>query len=203
MFPAGPGGDGNLFPPGPGSGPRPGFDFSPDAPNINEFLLPPVPNEYELQNRLNRLRGTSSPPPPPPFFANNAPNFYIPVQTSSFHRTHGASGHPPTDNVFGSQTATLNREKVKESITETKIDIDDSLYELPENSEFELGDGLIENLGTVAGDLLETENITKQEEDVVLEQIKEEYGFEDIKNVFDDDFVPDNGKTLQQNFPFC
>ena len=122
MFPPGAAGDGNLFPKGPGSGSRPGFDFPPSAPNINEFLLPPVPNEYELQNGLNRLRGTSSPPPPPPFFANNAPNFHIPAQTSSFHRTPGASGHPPTDNVFGSQTATLNREKGKENITEIKID---------------------------------------------------------------------------------
>ena len=68
-----------------------------------------------------------------------------------------------------SQAATLTREKVKDGITETKIDIDDSLYELPKNSELELGDGLIENLGVVAGDLLDTENITKQEEDKVLE----------------------------------
>ena len=52
-----------------------------------------------------------------------------------------------------SQAATLTREKVKDGITETKIDIDDSLYELAKNSELELGDGLIENLGVVAGDL--------------------------------------------------
>ena len=63
----------------------------------------------------------------------------------------------------------MTREKVKDGITKTKIDIDDSLYELPKNSELELGDGLIENLGVVAGDLLDTENITKQEEDKVLE----------------------------------
>ena len=68
-----------------------------------------------------------------------------------------------------SQAATLTREKVKDGITETKIDIDDSLYELAKNSELELGDGLIENLGVVAGGLLDTENITKQEEDKVLE----------------------------------
>ena len=52
-----------------------------------------------------------------------------------------------------SQTATLTRKKVKDGITETKIDIDDSLYELAKNSELELGDGLIENLRVVAGDL--------------------------------------------------
>ena len=48
----------------------------------------------------------------------------------------------------------MTREKIKDGnlITETKIDIDDTLYKLPENSELELGDGLIENLGL----LLET-----------------------------------------------
>ena len=68
---------------------------------------------------------------------------------------------------FGSQTATVTREKIKDGnlITETKIDIDDTLYKLPENSELELGDGLIENLGVVAGDLLDAENITKQQEE--------------------------------------
>ena len=73
----------------------------------------------------------------------------------------------PANNFFGSQTATMTREKIKDGnlITETKIDIDDTLYKLPENSELELGDGLIENLGVVAGDLLDAENITKQQEE--------------------------------------
>ena len=40
---------------------------------------------------------------------------------------------------------------------------------------------------------LDAENITRQEEeDVVLEQIKEEYGFEDIKDAFDDGYVPNS-----------
>ena len=48
-------------------------------------------------------------------------------------------------------------------------------------------------MGVAAGDLLDAENITRQEEeDVVLEQIKEEYGFEDIKDAFDDGYVPDS-----------
>ena len=61
----------------------------------------------------------------------------------------------------------MTREKIKDGnlITETKIDIDDTLYKLPENSELELGDGLIKNLGVVAGDLLDAENITKQQEE--------------------------------------
>ena len=55
------------------------------------------------------------------------------------------------------------REKVPEvdTVTETIVDIDDTLHELPENYELELGDGLIENLGVAAGDLLDAQNITK------------------------------------------
>ena len=53
-------------------------------------------------------------------------------------------------------------------MTETKVDIDDTLYELPENSELKLAEGLIENLGVAAGDLLDAENITKQEEEYVV-----------------------------------
>ena len=48
-------------------------------------------------------------------------------------------------------------------------------------------------MGVAAGDLLEAENISRQGvEDVVLEQIKEEYGFEDIKDAFDNGYVPDS-----------
>ena len=48
-------------------------------------------------------------------------------------------------------------------------------------------------MGVAAGDLVSAENTTRQEEeDVVLEQIKEEYGFEDIKDAFDDGYVPNS-----------
>ena len=56
-----------------------------------------------------------------------------------------------------------------------------------------MGDGFIENLGVEAEDLFQLENVTKQqEEDLVLEQIKQEYGFEDIKESFDEGKVPEN-----------
>ena len=94
--------------------------------------------------------------------------------------------------MYGSQTVTLTPESLTKP-TETKIDIEDTLYELPGNSDLVLGDGLIENLAVVAGDLLDAENITKQEEeDVVLEKIIEEYGFEDIKEAFNEGQVPEN-----------
>ena len=79
------------------------------------------------------------------------------------------------------------------TVTETKTDIDDTLYKLPENSELELGDGLIENLGVTAGDLLDTENMTKkEEEDAALEQIKEKYVFKTSKMLL----MTDMSKTM-------
>ena len=98
LFPPGPGGD--LFPPRPVPGQGPGLP--PLPPSINDFIPPRVPEDYEIQQILNQLRGTST-YSPPPFFGNNAPTFHIPAQTSSFtRRSARASG-----NLYGSQTATL------------------------------------------------------------------------------------------------
>ena len=62
-------------------------------------------------------------------------------------------------------------QKVK---TDTQAAIDGALYELPDNHpDLELGDGLLQIIGTNAEDLFQADNITKkEEEDVVLEQIK-------------------------------
>ena len=52
---------------------------------------------------------------------------------------------------------------------------------------------MLETLRTNAKDLFQTDNITKkEEEDVILEQIKEEYGFEDIMETMDKRNVPEN-----------
>ena len=49
-----------------------------------------------------------------------------------------------------------------------------------------LGDGLLNWLGVEADDILDREFVSrKQEEDPVLEQIKEEYNFDEIKDAFD------------------
>ena len=56
-----------------------------------------------------------------------------------------------------------------------------------------MGDGFIENLGGEAEDVFQPENINKQKEkDLALVQIKQEYGFEDIKESFDEGKVPEN-----------
>ena len=49
-------------------------------------------------------------------------------------------------------------------------------------SYLELGDGLTDTLGVERNDLLDSNFITPQKEnDVVLEQIKEDYNFDEIK----------------------
>ena len=89
----------------------------------------------------------------------------------------------------------MTREKGKESDTvyETRHQTDDSLYELPVYDELELGDGLVKNLGVEANDVLDAENITRQEEeDVVLEQTKKDYNFGEIKEPFDEGTIPES-----------
>ena len=74
----------------------------------------------------------------------------------------------------------------------TQITINDTLYELPEHTALELGDVLIENLGVAAEDLVQIDNVTKEEEALILEKVKEEYGFDDIKESFNKRKVPEN-----------
>lgn len=70
------------------------------------------------------------------------------------------------------------------------LQIDDTIYEMPEQPDLELGDGLIDRLGVKANGLLDSNFVTPQEEnDVVLEQIKEDYNFDEIKNSFDQGIV--------------
>ena len=70
------------------------------------------------------------------------------------------------------------------------MQIDDTIYELPEQPDLELGNGLINTLGVEANDLLDSNFITSQEEnDVVLEQIKQDYNFDETKDTFDKDIV--------------
>ena len=151
------GGDRNLFTPDTPGPQNKNNLFIPEVSNFND-IFNPLPEEYDLQQRLNlrqpevddllqqrlnNLRGIPNPNPPTPpeevlFFANNAPNFHIPAQTSNFnpHRktNPGSSGEVGND-LSGSQTATLTRgEKVKEKI-DTQLAIDDALYELPDNPE--------------------------------------------------------------------
>ena len=71
----------------------------------------------------------------------------------------------------------------------TKQEIDDFLYELPDNGmpTLELGDKLIQALGTEAEDLFDPNAPpTKEEEDEILKKIIDEYKVEDIKDTMDE-----------------
>ena len=101
-------GGSNLFPPGPPPPPLP--------PNVPQPPAPSIPDEFELQNRFDILRGNGEPPQnvfnlPPTilFFANNASDFHIPAQSSSFNR-RSTGNAPSSGNLFGLQTATMARE---------------------------------------------------------------------------------------------
>ena len=59
---------------------------------------------------------------------------------------------PPGPSLFGSQTQSLTREKSKEK-NDTQLAIDDTLYELLQDTVFELGNGFIENFGVEAEDI--------------------------------------------------
>ena len=118
---------------------------------------------------------------------NSCGNFHIPAQLSSayFNRNEKPSG-----NLFGSLTQV--KEKVAEKFVQNSLqkELDDTIYELPDPPKLELGDGLLNTLGVQADDILEQKFVNqKQQEDTVLEQIKKEYNFDEIKDAFDEDTV--------------
>ena len=108
-----------------------------------------------LQQKLNNLRGISNPTPQAqpnevPFFANVS-NCHIPAQTSSFNLSkktnlNSSGGGGGLETAAGSQAATAIRgEKVREK-TGAQIAIDNALYELPDNTDLELGDSVLEKM---------------------------------------------------------
>ena len=94
------------------------------------------------------------------------------------------------NNLFGSQTETLTREK-EETKDKVLEEIDEKIYELRDPPKLELGDGLANVLSAEAEDILEDNFInSKKLEDDALENKKEEYGFEEIQDVFDEASLP-------------
>ena len=105
----------------------------------------------------------------------------------------------PTNNLFGSKTETLTRGK-EEIRDEVQKELDDKIYELPgELLNLELGDALANILGAEAEDILDKNFVNKKKlEDEALENIKEEYGFKEIKDPIDEASVPH-----QLDFFYC
>lgn len=82
------------------------------------------------------------------------------------------------------QTLTKEREELKD----VQKELDDKIYELPDNPpKLELGEGLGNLLGLEVEDFLDERFVNiKEFEDVALENIKVEYGLGEIKDVFDE-----------------
>ena len=78
--------------------------------------------------------------------------------------------------------------KEKEKIID---EIDNKIYELPDLPKLELGYGLLNTLDVEAEDILDDQFVNpKQLEEKTIEQIKEEYNFDEIKDAFDRAAVP-------------
>ena len=75
----------------------------------------------------------------------------------------------------------------KEKKKKFRKELGNTVYESPDPSKLEQGDGLLNSLGVETDDILEQKSVNqKQQEDAVLEQIKEEYNFDEIKDAFDE-----------------
>ena len=176
------GGNNNLF--GPGGEP-------PSLPSIEDFLnggprpppkLPPAPS---INGNLFNNTDTGILP------ATNDFN----VQTSRanlFVLPTIWSNKGTGNNLFGSQVAMADpREEEKK--TKTQQDVDDFLYELPERTmpDLELGDGLLNSLGTNAQNLFDVNAppSKKEEEEEILKDIMDEYEIDKIRDTMDEIFT--------------
>lgn len=122
-------------------------------------------------------------------------NLHVPAQTSSSNFNTKA----PSWNLFRSQTQTLTREKeeIKDSVQK---ELDNKTDELTDPPKLELGNTLINLLGAEADDFLENKFVNKKEqEDAVLELVKEEYNFNFEFWEFIDFLSSDRGQNLMAN----
>ena len=148
----------------PGSGPA-GF---------NPFQPPPPSDPFTSRGRFN-----PSPLQAPSF--NNFGNLNFGAQPSNLNKPN-----------VGNETALVlkqlpwqNKKKIYPT-DDVRLQIDDTIYELTEQSDLEIGNGLIDTLGVEANDLLDSDFVTAQEDiDAVWEQIKEDYNFDETKETFD------------------
>ena len=157
-------------------------NFSPppsSPPTFNNFISPPQP------------------PPPPPLTFNN---FNLPPLPPL--PTFNQPSPPTFNNVFSQlpkERSTFQPQHPLEAIlTRTKPEpekvienIDTEIYKLLDPLKIEIGDSLLNILSTDAEDILKDDYVNdKVWEDKTMEQIKDEYNFDDIKDAFDDGQVP-------------
>ena len=137
--------------------------------NNNNFSPPPSPplvlfrSYHHLQPRPFNLhfQFCNSFQPPPPRFDDYFGNFHIPAQLSSANFGNREQGL--SENIFGSQTETLTREKDQEKVVQDSVqqELGDTIYQLPNPPKLELGDGFLNLLGVEADDILEQNILIK------------------------------------------
>ena len=160
------------------------FGVPPSLPTIEDFLdggtRPPQPSPPPPPSASSLFETKSNPfaAPPTNFNLNNS----IVGPPTSFESLKGIG-----NNLFGSQAA----EAVRENKTKTKAqdEIDDFLYEMPENvPKLNLGDGFLNSLGTQAEDLFNNDAppTKKDKEEEILQKIMDEYEIEKIRDTMDE-----------------
>ena len=95
---------------------------------------------------------------------------------------------PIGNNIFGSIGAMMDP-KTRREKSKTTNEIDDLLYELPDDSQLphlEMGDGLLDTLGNEGEDIIDGALNRKEEEDLIFEKIIDEYNIPGIKDEMDE-----------------
>ena len=148
-----------------------GLSPPPSPPSFKNFQQPPLPPPSSFKNFI-------SPPPPPP----QTP----PVP--SFNNFLLLPSPPPQPlSLFGSQTI-VETMPPKEKIID---EIDNAIYKMCDPPKIELGYSLLNVLTTKAEDILADNFVNdKATEEKTIEQLKDEYKFDEIKDAFDEGAVP-------------
>ena len=149
----------------------PGFPFPPPP------CFQPLPESFIDSSQPQQFRPD-----------NSFGNFHVTAQLSS---ANFSRNEKPPDILFDSLTQM--KEKVAQKFVQNNVqkELDDTIFEFPDLPKLELGDGLLNSLCVEADDISEQKFVNqKQQEDAVLEEIKEEYNFDEIKDAFDEGSVP-------------
>ena len=167
--------------------------------NLNNFSLGPPPSLPTIEDFIEN----GVPPPPPPFppggagqniSFNNVPipppqnNFNVAPGSRPFVLPNIANNGKIGNNLFGSIGAMAGPQTAPEPSPKPSQEIDDFLYELPDVGmpTLELGDKLLDTLGTEAEDLFNGEPTKKDEEDAVLQKVIDEYNIPGMKATMDE-----------------
>ena len=164
-----------------------GLGPSPTLPKIEDLidngpsLFPPPPPTDGQEVISNVFR----PPPPPPPPAGPVLNPFVVPKIDG--------DGPIGNNIFVSIGAMMGPRSKEKNISDNN-EVDDFLYELPDNfPSLGLGDKLLDTLGNVGEEVLADTPTKKDEEDSVLQDIIDEYNIPDMKNTMDETGeVPEN-----------